>query len=82
MLAAASAAASETPKPDPKPDLIAALKTRLEQGTDRLKYENSPFGYLKDLLAHLGIDPASDVRLDLENSHFLRRRRQLGERRR
>ncbi len=61
MLAAASAAASETPKPDPKPDLIAALKTRLEQGTDRLKYENSPFGYLKDLLAHLGIDPASQM---------------------
>lgn len=50
-------AAPEAPGPDP----IAALKARLEKGFDRLKFENGPFGYLRDLLGHLGVSPDSQM---------------------
>ncbi len=55
-------AASGQPAPEaPRIDPIAALKARLETGADRLKYEDSAFGYLKDLLAHLGVNPDSQM---------------------
>ncbi len=52
-----AASAPEAPRPDP----IAALKARLEKGLDHLKFEDNAFGYLKDLLAHLGVNPDSQM---------------------
>ncbi len=42
-------------------DPIAVLQARLDKGQDRLAYEPGPFGYLRDLLAHLRVDPDSQM---------------------
>lgn len=42
-------------------DAVAALQARLDKGLDRLTFEPGPFGYLRDLLAHLGVNPDSQM---------------------